>query len=133
MPPDEHQEDANNSIYTNLVANYAVSTSRWAECLAYGPDFSEENTPQEWLDKMRDLTFLYNKEKRYHEEYEGFDEDYETGNLDPRGIKQADVVLLAFPLMWDMPADVRRNDLEIYEDITNPDGPAMTWGIFSIR
>ncbi len=31
-----------------------------------------------------------------------------------------------------MPNRIRRNDLELYADITNPDGPAMTWGIFSI-
>lgn len=30
-----------------------------------------------------------------------------------------------------MPDDVKRNDLELYEPITNPDGPAMTWSVFS--
>ena len=55
------------------------------------------------------------------------------GNLDPRGIKQADVVLLGFPLLWDMPDDVRLNDLTLYESLTNADGPAMTWGIFAIK
>ena len=56
-----------------------------------------------------------------------------VGTLDPRGIKQADVVLLSFPLLWNMPDDVRRNDLELYEPITNPNGPAMTWSIFAIK
>ena len=55
------------------------------------------------------------------------------GNLDPRGIKQADVVLLGFPLLWNMPDDVRLNDLTLYESLTNADGPAMTWGIFAIK
>ncbi len=41
MPPDEHVEHAHNSIYTNLVANYAVSTARWLACLAnYGNNYS---------------------------------------------------------------------------------------------
>jgi hypothetical protein len=53
--------------------------------------------------------------------------------IDPRGIKQADVVLLNYPLNWNMPADVQENDLVIYENITNPDGPAMTWGMFTIE
>lgn len=42
-------------------------------------------------------------------------------------MKQADVVLLGFPLMHPMSAEVRRNDLEMYEPITDPAGPAMTW------
>lgn len=42
-------------------------------------------------------------------------------------MKQADVVLLGFPLMHPMSADVRRNDLEMYEPVTALDGPAMTW------
>ncbi len=47
-------------------------------------------------------------------------------------MKQADVVLLGFPLQLDMSADVRENDLVLYENITNPDGPAMTWSMFAI-
>ncbi len=81
MPPDENQEHANNSIFTNMVANMAVSTARWTTCLALGEDASEEEVPDEWLDKMRNLVFLYNEEKEYHEEFEGFDEQYTTGNI----------------------------------------------------
>ena len=52
-------------------------------------------------------------------------------------IKQADVILLGFPLMVDMPENVRRNDLVFYEsykgkDVTNVNGPAMTWGMHAI-
>ena len=36
MPPDEHVEEAHNSIYTNVGANFAVNTARWAICLAEG-------------------------------------------------------------------------------------------------
>ena len=154
MPPDEHREHANNSIYTNLLANYAVNTARWTECLVSDETTSQETVPDAWLEKMKNLVFLFNEEHRYHEEYEaryhqtrpgrcpspdyliqlqGFDDEYETGTLDPRGIKQADVVLLGYPLMWDMPPDVRRNDLELYEPIMNPEGPAMTWGIYAIK
>ena len=35
--------------------------------------------PDSWLDNMRDLVFLYNEEKRYHEEYQGFDDDLVNG------------------------------------------------------
>ncbi len=133
MPPDEHQESCNNSIYTNLVANLAVNTARWTTCLTEGEAAAFDTIPDSWLDKMAELVFLYNEEYEYHEEFEGFDEEYSTGTLDERGIKQADVVLLGFPLLWQMPDEVRRNDLELYEPITDPEGPAMTWGIFAIK
>lgn len=42
-------------------------------------------------------------------------------------MKQADVVLLGFPLMHSMSPEVRRNDLEMYEPVTDVNGPAMTW------
>jgi trehalose/maltose hydrolase-like predicted phosphorylase len=47
-------------------------------------------------------------------------------------IKQADVVLLGFPLMWPMSDKVRRTDLLAYEPLTRTDGPAMTWSMHSI-
>ena len=32
-----------------------------------------------------------------------------------------------------MPRDVKMNDLALYEDIVNPNGPAMTWAIHAIK
>ena len=43
-------------------------------------------------------------------------------------IKQADVVLIGFPLMYSMKKEVRKNDLLFYESRTRVNGPAMTWG-----
>lgn len=42
-------------------------------------------------------------------------------------VKQADVVLLGYPVMHPMEPEIRRNDLEMYEPVTDPQGPAMTW------
>ena len=89
--------------------------------------------PQKWLEKYKNISFPFNVEKRYHEEFEGFDSEYESGSLPSNGVKQADVVLLNYPLMWNMPDDVKRNDLELYEEITDVFGPAMTWSIFAIK
>lgn len=47
-------------------------------------------------------------------------------------MKQADVILLGYPLLLSMPTWLRKNDLDIYEPVTDPDGPAMTWGMFAI-
>lgn len=35
--------------------------------------------------------------------------------------------MLGYPLGFKMPREVRKNDLEAYEPVTDPDGPAMTW------
>ena len=45
---------------------------------------------------------------------------------------QADVVLLGYPLGIGMTASRRRNDLEYYGQRTDPDGPAMTWGMHAV-
>lgn len=42
-------------------------------------------------------------------------------------VKQADTVMLGYPLGFQMPLEVRKNDLEVYEPVTDPNGPAMTW------
>lgn len=42
-------------------------------------------------------------------------------------MKQADTVMLGYPLGLSMSPEVRRNDLEVYEAVTDPHGPAMTW------
>lgn len=42
-------------------------------------------------------------------------------------VKQADTVMLGYPLGLQMPLEVRKNDLEVYEPVTDPNGPAMTW------
>ncbi|KAL8170086.1 UNVERIFIED_CONTAM: hypothetical protein K2H54_063000 [Gekko kuhli] len=47
-------------------------------------------------------------------------------------VKQADVILLGFPLLYPMDSEVRRNDLEMYEPVTDPTGPAMTWSMFAV-
>ena len=145
MPPDEYQENINNSIFTNLVANYAVNTARWISCLAgkgnyetrlyavYVEEISfnfiitENQVPEDWLEKMKNLVFTYNKESRNHDEYEGFVFDSD------KKVKQADVVLLNYPLNWKMPADVLFSDLLFYEGVTDENGPAMTWSIFAIK
>lgn len=42
-------------------------------------------------------------------------------------MKQADVVLLGYPVPFTLSPDIRRKNLETYEAVTSPRGPAMTW------
>ena len=47
-------------------------------------------------------------------------------------IKQADTILLTYPLNWNMSRDIMRNDLEYYERLTSERTPAMTWSFFTV-
>jgi trehalose/maltose hydrolase-like predicted phosphorylase len=59
-----------------------------------------------------------------HLEYEGYD---------GRGIKQADVILLGYPLNWKgLTKQSRRADLEFYEKVTDKNGPSMTWSMHTV-
>ncbi|KAK6182582.1 hypothetical protein SNE40_010234 [Patella caerulea] len=126
MPPDEHAESVNNSVYTNVGAKLSINFARYAACLA-GEDSTGE-VPDEWLERAKKIALPFDERKMFHPEYDGYRED-----KDPRGIKQADVILLGFPQMWPVDDEVRRNDLIHYEKVNNPLGPAMTWGMFSIN
>ncbi|XP_055956935.1 protein-glucosylgalactosylhydroxylysine glucosidase-like [Patella vulgata] len=48
-------------------------------------------------------------------------------------VKEVDAILLGFPLMFEMNETVRRSDLAIYENLTDPKSSAMTWAMFAIN
>ncbi|CAF4575481.1 unnamed protein product [Rotaria socialis] len=120
LPPDEDaQPFKNNSVFTNAVAALSIQLADSVSCI------TNKKTPQSWIDIASNLHFPFDNSTQTHLEYEGFD-------LKNTTIKQADVVLLGFPLMWPMSDQVRRNDLLAYEPLTRADGPAMTWSMHSI-
>ena len=45
--------------------------------------------------------------------------------------KQADTIMLSYPLGVDMPVAVRRNDLDYYANHTG-NGPSMTWSMYAV-
>jgi len=61
--------------------------------------------------------------KDIHLEYNGY-----PGNT----IKQADVILLAFPLMFPMTDQRKRNNLAYYSQRTDKGGPAMTFSMETV-
>ena len=67
----------------------------------------------------------FDEEKQINLEYEGY-----NGEI----IKQADVVLLKFPLSWNgYRGQSVLNDLQYYEEKTDEkEGPAMTYGVYAI-
>ena len=113
MPPDEDAEVVNNSAYTNTIAKMNL-------------EFAYEvlpNASDSWRTIAENMYVPFDVTNNYHPEYDGY-----------RGIevKQADVILLGFPLMVNMSLDVRHSDLSFYEPRTNPRGPAMTKSMFAV-
>ncbi|XP_029438520.1 protein-glucosylgalactosylhydroxylysine glucosidase [Rhinatrema bivittatum] len=118
MPPDEYHSSVANSVYTNVVAqnslNFALDLATQLQIHA----------PEEWQNIAKKIKVPFDQERKYHPEFDG----YKLGDC----VKQADVILLGFPLQYPMSPEVHRNDLEIYEAVTDPSGPAMTWSMFAV-
>ncbi|KAM4722238.1 protein-glucosylgalactosylhydroxylysine glucosidase [Rhinophrynus dorsalis] len=118
MPPDEYHSNVDNSVYTNALVQISL---KFAIDLAAD---LQHRIPETWKDVASKIKVPYDQEKNYHPEFDG----YKIGQK----VKQADVVLLGYPMMFPMTPEQRKNDLEIYEAVTDPDGPAMTWSMFAV-
>eukprot|EP00444_Apocalathium_aciculiferum_P008189 CAMPEP_0183414394 /NCGR_PEP_ID=MMETSP0370-20130417/22365_1 /TAXON_ID=268820 /ORGANISM="Peridinium aciculiferum, Strain PAER-2" /LENGTH=735 /DNA_ID=CAMNT_0025597713 /DNA_START=1 /DNA_END=2208 /DNA_ORIENTATION=- len=119
VPPDEYEDKGvKDSIYTNWVAKaallFAVEVSK-----AVGV------TPNaKWAEIAEGLVIVYDAAKKTHPEFDG----YKWGT----NIKQADVVLLPYPFQMPMSKESKLHDLEVYAQVTDSDGPAMTWGMHAV-
>jgi protein-glucosylgalactosylhydroxylysine glucosidase len=121
IPPDEYEDHVNDSVYTNagarMTLEYAVaiaqqlnlSSAEWGQWAAAAPNFVME----------------WNSTFQFHPEFAGY------ANQE---IKQADVVLLGYPLdiAFNLTPAVRANDLNWYGPLTDNNGPAMTWSMMHI-
>ncbi|XP_029009026.1 protein-glucosylgalactosylhydroxylysine glucosidase [Betta splendens] len=118
MPPDEYYRNINDSVYTNTVAKFSL---QFAVELS---DLLQHSTPKEWKEVAQQIMIPFDEESQYHPEFDGYNKG--------QPVKQADTVMLGYPLGLTMSQEVRRNDLQLYEPVTDPNGPAMTWGMFAI-
>nr|XP_029728045.1 protein-glucosylgalactosylhydroxylysine glucosidase-like [Aedes albopictus] len=163
MGPDEDHENVTNNAYTNVVAAYALYFGDLASCLCstgnvgvgddddffHGHDDDDDDNSvggnktnpigldkgvvapprpatTNWTALAQHLKLLYDTENDYHPQFEG----YRLGTV----IKQADTVLLGYPLQYPgMNASTRSNDLRFYESVTRQSGPAMTWAMHAIN
>lgn len=73
-----------------------------------------DKVPDRWIEIAKSFKFIYDSELDYHPQFEG----YTIGEI----IKQADAVLLGFPLMYPMKPSTRKNDLNFYEKATRQTG-----------
>lgn len=118
MPPDEYYHNVNNSVYTNAVAKFSLQFAVELAGLLQHP------APKEWQEVAEHIKIPFDEESQYHPEYDGY--------VKGQPVKQADTVMLGYPLGFPMSREVRGNDLEAYEPVTDPYGPAMTWGMYAI-
>lgn len=119
MRPDEFHGHVNNSAYTTSIAAITLKgAADAARSLGKTP-------PPQWEATAETLYVPFDAARRYHPEYDGYDASIK--------VKQADAVLLGYPLNVSMPHDVKTNDLAVYESTTDPNGPAMTWAMYSME
>ncbi|XP_039077491.1 protein-glucosylgalactosylhydroxylysine glucosidase isoform X6 [Hyaena hyaena] len=118
MPPDEYHSGVNNSVYTNVLVQNSL---RFAAALAQ--DLGQP-VPSEWLVVADKIKVPFDPRQNFHPEFDG----YQPGEE----VKQADVVLLGYPIPFHLSPHIRRKNLEIYEAVTSPKGPAMTWSMFAV-
>ncbi|MDQ8702865.1 discoidin domain-containing protein [Streptomyces sp. LHD-70] len=115
--PDEYSNGVNDGAFTNAGAATALRNATRAAALV------GEQAPARWeliADKLR---VPYDKDKKVFLQYDGY-----KGST----IKQADTVLLQYPLECPMSAETARNTLDYYAARTDPDGPAMTDSVHAI-
>ncbi|MFD6836825.1 discoidin domain-containing protein [Streptomyces diastaticus] len=115
--PDEYSNGVDDGAYTNAVA---------ATALRHAADAAEETgatAPPEWRRIADNLRIPYDADRKLFLQYDGYD-----GSR----IKQADAVLLAYPLDLPMPDGAAAATLDHYAARTDPDGPAMTDSVHSV-
>eukprot|EP00056_Hartaetosiga_gracilis_P020296 m.18606 g.18606 ORF g.18606 m.18606 type:complete len:460 (+) comp8334_c0_seq2:55-1434(+) len=117
MGPDEYHGPVNDSVYCNVIAQMSLQAA-----YDLAPLVGQQSNAT--FNKIAsNLIILFDETKQYHPEFEGY-----SGET----VKQADTILLGYPLSFKMSSTVRKNDLEFYANVTDIHGPAMTWSMFSI-
>ncbi|WP_367133191.1 MULTISPECIES: discoidin domain-containing protein [Streptomyces] len=115
--PDEYSNGVDDAVFTNAGAATALrNAARAAQLLG-------ERAPGEWTAIADRIRIPYDAQRKVFEQYDGY-----------RGskIKQADTVLLMYPLEWPMPQGAAASTLDYYAQRTDPDGPAMTDSVHAV-
>ncbi|XP_019931929.3 protein-glucosylgalactosylhydroxylysine glucosidase [Aedes albopictus] len=124
MGPDEDHHNVSNNPFTNVVAAHNLMFGEFAGCLCEGIVGATREERAQFTEVGKGMTLLHDKEKDFFPQFEG----YQQGTL----IKQADVVLLGYPLEFQMDNSTKANNLAIYSQVTRSNGPAMTWAMHTI-
>ncbi len=117
--PDEYATDTDNDAYTNAGAALELQVATNVAQILGKP------APPQWKEIAAGLikTMPVDAARNIYLEHQGY-----TGQQ----IKQADVVMLTYPLAFSMPQSYGINDLNYYAPRTDVNGPAMTDAIHAI-
>lgn len=123
MGPDEYHFNINNSVFTNYNAKLSLELPDLL-MKKHSASFNQSDLDG-FLEVSNNIRILYDQQHDFHPQFDGF-------SLKEK-IKQSDVVLLGFPLQMPMSEATRRNDLEIYENVTDKYGPDTgTWSMHTV-
>uniref|UniRef100_A0AAU2VF60 Discoidin domain-containing protein n=1 Tax=Streptomyces sp. NBC_00003 TaxID=2903608 RepID=A0AAU2VF60_9ACTN len=115
--PDEYSNGVDDAVFTNAGAATALRhATRAAELLG-------QQAPTAWKTIADHIRIPYDERSKVFQQYGGY-----KGST----IKQADTVLLMYPLEWPMPQGADAATLDYYAQRTDPDGPAMTDSVHAI-
>jgi trehalose/maltose hydrolase-like predicted phosphorylase len=114
---DEYAVHVNNDAFTNAAVSKALLIAlRAAELLG-------EPQPPRWREVAEKIYVPYDPASGRHLEFDGYD-----GQV----TKQADVELLAYPLERVSDTEQIARDLDFYGGVIDPEGPAMSFSVYSI-
>lgn len=128
MGPDEYHANVTDSAYGNAVGAAALMAAHdYAPLVGKAPNAT-------FAKIARGIAIPYNSELDYHPEYNEVQFDARNKSGGQPLIKQADTVLMYYPLGNTINASesTRRNDVRTYASLQDPHGVAMTWGIQAI-
>jgi trehalose/maltose hydrolase-like predicted phosphorylase len=109
--PDEYSNGVTDGVFTNAGAATALrNATKAAQILGEPADAM-------WTTIADHLRMPFDATNQVFLQYAGY-----SGTL----IKQADTVLLIYPMEWPMSSQVAANTLDYYAARTDPDGPAMS-------
>ncbi|MEU2787679.1 discoidin domain-containing protein [Streptomyces sp. NPDC007100] len=115
--PDEYSNGVDDGVFTNAGAVTALrNAGRAAQLLG-------QKAPAAWQDVADRIRIPYDAKNEVFKQYDGYRNTM---------IKQADTVLLMYPLDWPMSQRAKVNTLDHYAGLTDPDGPAMTDSVHAI-
>jgi trehalose/maltose hydrolase-like predicted phosphorylase len=115
--PDEYSNGVDDGVFTNAGAALALRNATRAAAILGEP------APAAWTVIANHLRMPFDAANQVFAQYDGY-----QGTQ----IKQADTVLLIYPLEWPMSTQVAANTLDYYAPRTDPDGPAMTDAIHAV-
>ena len=115
--PDEYSNGVNDAVFTNAGAAITLRNATEAARLVGQP------APPRWNEVADRLRMPFDRQNGVFRQFDGY-----------RGqkIKQADTVLLQYPLGWPMSRETASKTLDYYAERVDPDGPAMTDAVHAI-